>query len=86
MQKALRSRKNRDQKKEKSKFLQKDQQQGLTKRERQRKLKLLLTQFMTLVLLLYQNLTKKKKGGARNLHINIYHESQNSPPKKSLVK
>ena len=33
---------------------------------------------MTLVLLLYQNLTPKK---ARNLHINIYYESQNSPPK-----
>lgn len=40
MQIDLRSRKNRDQKKEKSKFLQKDQQQGqnlarLTKRERE---------------------------------------------------
>ena len=59
-------------------FLQKDQQQGqnlarLTKRDRERKLKLLLTQLMTLLLLLYQNLTKKKKK-ARNLHINIYYE------------
>lgn len=35
---------------------------------------------MTLLLLLYQNLTKKKKK-ARNLHINIYYESQNSPQK-----
>lgn len=82
MQKALRSRKNRDQKKEKSKFLQKDQQQGLTKRERQRKLKLLLTQFMTLVLLLYQNLTKKK-GGGQEIYTSISIMNHKIPPPKN---